>query len=345
MPLLILKELLGIWGGGGGDSPLNQTSPLNKTSTSNKISFLNKILSLNKATKIQLRYPYEHIKILSDKLAESGCRLIYVSLPLKGMIYPEYAVDERFFIKDAPTAPQFRKMTLKLLESKVEVLDFYPIFMQNKDKNLFRFGHNISTSGCELVAKTVANYIKDTSIFEGKTRANFTQKLSYTNNNGETRMCLRSKIYKDDKPYISHNLAGVNRVQELIKAYELLPYKIADTNNDIGIFGDCNLQGFHYKATGIASNLAYYLGQEIDYLGRKLIFENAEDKFDQEAYAECKKHKIVICISFLTGSFVRSSTVESKKEIYKRCKQIVFGNWTSTKITEIFYNGWSDLRL
>ena len=261
------------------------------------------------------------------------------------MIYPEYAVSEKFFTKQAPTAPQFRKMTLKLLEQKVETLDMYPIFMQNKEKNLFCFGHNISTSGCELVAKTIAEYIKDTSIFDDETHANFTRKLTQTNNEGRTRQCLASKIYKDDEPYIAINVAGVGQVQKLIKAFQLPPYKIVGTNNDIGIFGNCNLQGFHDESTGIASNLAYYLGRKIDYLGRKLIFENAGDKFDQEAYAECKKRSIVICISFLTGSFVRSSIVYSKKEVYKRLKQILFRHFRNDKINKIFYNGFSDIRL
>ncbi len=292
------------------------------------------------------RYPFEHIKILSDKLAQNGCRLIYVSLPLKGMIYPEYAVDERFFIKQAPTTPQFRKMTLNLLEQKVEVLDMFPIFMQNKAQNLFCYGHNISTSGCELVAKTIAEYIKATSVFEKESGAKFTRETAQTDNGGRTRQCLTSKIYKDEKPYVPINVACIKPLQELIKNYQLPPYPYeVSVSGDIGIFGNCNLQEFHSEATGIAANLAYHLGREVDYLGRKLIFENANDKFDQAAYAECKKRKIAICISFLTGSFVRSSIVYSKKEVYKKLKQILFRHFRCDKINKIFYNGFSDIEL
>lgn len=292
-----------------------------------------------------IRYPYEHIKLLSEKLHSQGSRFIYVSLPLKGMIYPEYAVDEKFFTKSAPTAPQFRKMTLKLLEEKVEVLDMFPIFMENKDKNLFCYTHNISTSGCELTAQIIADYIKETTVLKTENQVKFTKTTQQTDNDKRTRQCLTSKIYKDKKPYIVPNRAGIKAMQQVVKDYQLPPYEITLIDNNIAIFGNCNLQGFHDEATGIASNLAYNLNTEIDYLGRKLIFENDFDKFDTETYQECCRREIVICIGFLTGSFVRSSMISSKKECYKRIKQIAFRHFKIDKINKILCNHFSDISL
>lgn len=230
--------------------------------------------------------PVAHITSLSQALKKHNTRLIYVSLPLKLSIYPELVANDSCFLKGASTLPQFRQMTLELLENNVEVIDMSPIFMQNKnglDSHLFAKGHHISYAGANLTARTIADYIKSTTNFNGDDT--FIAK--------ETTNPNKTTIYKDEKPYI-----------------------VGKEDSPFCIFGNCNLQAFHEEGAGIAANTAFYLNQKIDYLGRKLIFWGAgQESFDKETFNELCKRDIAICVSFLSGSFVRTSITTDTNKI------------------------------
>ena len=266
-----------------------------------------------------LRTPCEHIAYLSEALKKNNTRLIYVALPCKKVIYPELVSSS--FKEGATTAPQWRKIVSELLQKGVEVIDMFPIFMQNKDTNrLFAFGHHISYEGTSLTAKSIADYIKQTSFFETQTNPKFE---------------LAEKI-KNVKSGRINRLYKVNFISKEGKSYA--PYN--ENSSNICIFGNCNLQAFHNEGAGIAANLAYDLNKEIDYIGRKLIFATGVEKFDREAYEQCSKRDIAICISFPSGSFVRTSSKnETKKDFLKSL--LKFKNLR----TKSWYASWSDTNL
>ncbi len=228
------------------------------------------------------RSPVEHIVRLSNALKTNQMRFIYVSLPLKLSVYPELAARDSTFLMGASTLPQFRQMYLELLQEGVEVIDVFPTFMKAKQDSsipLFDLTHNISQEGARIVAQAVADHIKETTDFAPNENL---QALKET---------AKQTILKDKKPYIVKN----------------------NLDSPFCIFGNCNLQAFHEKGSGIASNLAFYLQHNIDYLGRKLIFWGGEsENFDKETFQECCKREIAICISFLAGSFVRTSAIHGK---------------------------------
>ncbi len=190
------------------------------------------------------------------------------------------------FFKNASTLPQFRQMTLELLQNNVEVIDVFPIFMQHKydSMNLFAKGHHISSYGANLVAQAIADYIQSTTHFETGDKHFSSQKTIVDS-------VEKTTIYQGEGIYIPQ-----------------------PTNSSFAIFGNCNLQAYHEEGTGIAANLSFYLNKDVDYLGRKLIFCNLKNEtFDEQTFKECCKKDIVICISFLSGSFVRTSVVGDKK--------------------------------
>lgn len=265
------------------------------------------------------RNPCEHIAYLSEALKKHNTRLIYVALPCKKVIYPQLVSSS--FKESATTAPQWRKMVLELLQNGVEVIDMFPVFMQNKEMNrLFAFGHHISYEGASLTAKTIADYIKQTSFLKMQTNPKFelTQKIKNVKSGKINRLYRVNLISKESKSYAPYN----------------------ENSSNICIFGNCNLQAFHEEGSGIAANLAYELNKEIDYIGRKLIFAAGVEKFDKEAFEECCKRDIAICISFPSGSFVRTSlNSKSKKEFLKsflKFRNLRTRNW---------YDSWSDTNL
>lgn len=70
------------------------------------------------------------------------------------------------------------------------------------------------------------------------------------------------------------------------------------------IFGNCNLQAFHSKGAEIASNLAFFLNKEVDYLGRKLIFLAKEFKMKplmSELSKNTAKKTLRFALAFLAG--------------------------------------------
>lgn len=259
-----------------------------------------------------LRCAVEHIAYLSKALWQHKTRLIYVALPCKKTIYPELISSS--FRQGATTAPQWRKMVLELLQKDVEVIDMFPHFMQNKNTNhLFDFEHFISYEGAKLTAKVIADYLKETSFFETKTNSQFelVEKLK----NRSNRFYRVNFVFKDEKPYIPYN----------------------ENLSNICIFGNCNLQAFHKEGAGIVANLAYQMNQEIDYIGRKLIFAATTEKFDKQAYEQCCKRDIAICISFPSGSFVRTSAkgnvsiVSVLKELLKN--KSIYGKWSDINLS------------
>lgn len=144
--------------------------------------------------------------------------------------------------------------------------------------HLFAKGHHISPEGASLVAKALADYLQATTEF--------------SLDNAHFR-ALGTTFYKNEAIYI--------------------PSK---QDSPFYIFGNCNLQAFHSKGAGIASNLAFFLNKEVDYLGRKLIFLAKEFKMKplmSELSKNTAKRDIAICISFLSGSFVRTSVFSMTK--------------------------------
>lgn len=236
--------------------------------------------------------------------------MIYVSLPLKLSVYPELVAQDSTFLKGASTLPQFRQMTLELLKNDVEVVDIFPVFMRHKKDSathLFAKGHYISSEGARLTAQTLAEYLQATTEFSPD-NAHF--------------KALGTTIYKNEKIYIP-----------------------SQQDSPFCIFGNCNLQAFHSKGAGIASNLAFFLDKEVDYLGRKLIFfakEFKNETFDERTFKECCKRDIAICISFLSGSFVRTSvfSMTKKQALLKflRGKPLVNRSWSTLDLESICYN-------
>ena len=105
-----------------------------------------------------------------------------------------------------------------------------------------------------------------------------------------------------------------------------------------GIFGNCNLQSYIEEGAGIGYNLCFILKKEIDYLGRKLIFSEVFDKFDEEAFKDCCNRDLVICISFLSGSFVRTSCDAvsiSMEKAYKLKDANIIKGWSNLDIESL----------
>lgn len=256
---------------------------------------------------------------LSNKLNEKGTRLIYVALPCKGMIYPEVAVEKYLFRNGASTAPQWRKMVLEILESGVEVLDMFPVFQRYKEYPLFSYEHNISPEGADLTARFIANYIRQTSKIESLSKPAFSasQKNMWYHpwqsgaQEKHVRLHTESCIEKEGTVY--------------------LPF---GSSSNICIFGNCNLQAFQYRGSGIAANLAYQLQMDIDYLGRTLIFGNGREAYNGESLKQCIQRDIAICISFPSGSFVR--TAQLNREFVKQFIRYgrLTGQWSSINLDD-----------
>lgn len=252
--------------------------------------------------------PVSHIIELSQALQRFQTRLLYVSLPLKLSVYPELVAKIPTSLKGASTLPQFRQMTLELLQNGVEVVDIFPLFMQHKKDStthLFAKGHHISSEGARLIAQTLAEYLRATTEFSP--------------DNAHFR-ALGNTIYQNEAIYIP-----------------------SQQGSPFCIFGNCNLQAFHNKGAGIASNLAFFLNKEVDYLGRKLIFwSGKKETFDKKTFEECCKRDIAICISFLSGSFVRTSIVSmTKKQAlskFLRGKPLVNRSWSTLDLESICKN-------
>lgn len=238
------------------------------------------------------RTPSEHVIALSNALKRKGSRLLYVALPCKGVIYPELAVDRRLVREGASTAPQWRKMVLEMLEGGVEVIDMFPVFQKHKTKPLFSYEHNISPEGAELTACTIGDYIKRTSTLED----------------------IQKNIFTAHEDLMWYYPWQTNAPEKQVRLYKEryikkdgLRYLPFGNDSDICIFGNCNLQAYLYRGSGIAANLAYQLQRDIDYLGRKLIFGNGKEVYDKESFCASAERDIAICISFPSGSFVRTS--------------------------------------
>lgn len=230
------------------------------------------------------------------------------------MIYPELAVDGSLFREGASTAPQWRKMVLEMLKGGVEVIDMFPIFRKNKDRPLFSYEHNISPEGAWLTARAIGEYIKRTSVMGDETESRFTAHEDFMwyhpwqTNAPEKHVRLhRERYIKKDR-------------------IRYLPF---GSGSRICIFGNCNLQAYQYRGSGIAANLAYELQEDIDYLGRKLIFGNGMEAYDEDSFCESAKRDISVCVSFPSGSFVRTSHLGRSvlKGLMKG--QGVEGRWSS----------------
>lgn len=255
---------------------------------------------------------------LSNALKREGCRLLYVALPCKCTINPELAVDRRLFREGGSTAPQWRKMVLEMLEGGVEVIDMFPIFQKYKNRPLFSYEHNISPEGAKLTACTIGDYVKRTSTLEDIQKNKFTahEDLMWYHPWQTNAPEKKVQLYKE----------------QYIKKDELryLPF---GNESDICIFGNCNLQAYQYRGSGIAANLAYQLQRDIDYLGRKLIFGNGRDTYDRESYCASIKRDIAICISFPSGSFVRTSQL-NRSGIKRLIKgQGIEGRWSTLDLS------------
>lgn len=205
-------------------------------------------------------------------------------------------------------------MVFEMLESGVEVLDMFPVFQEHKECPLFSYEHNISPEGAELTARFIADYIKGTSKLDTQSTMAFSafkKEMWYhpwQSNAQEkhVRLHMESCIEKEGTNY--------------------LPF---GNSSNICIFGNCNLQAFQYRGSGIAANLAYQLQMDIDYLGRTLIFGNGEEAYGKESLKECIKRDIAICIGFPSGSFVR--TTQLNREAIKRFIRHgrLSGQWSS----------------
>lgn len=211
-------------------------------------------------------------------------------------------------------------MVLEMLEFGVEVIDLFPVFQKYKEDGLFSYEHNISPEGAQLTAKVIADYVKKTSMNKSWPDVGFSSSQNdmwyypWQTNAPErhVRKHLETCIRKEGAPY--------------------LPF---GTSSNIGIFGNCNLQAYLYRGSGIAANLAYELQRDVDYLGRKLIFGSEREAYDMEIFEKSAKKDIVICISFPSGSFVRTSALD--RGMVKRMIRygIHAGRWSTTDLGDL----------
>lgn len=244
------------------------------------------------------RSPSEHVVALNNALKKQGTRLIYVALPCKGVIYPELAVERSLFRVGAPTGPQWRKMVLEMLESGVEEIDMFPVFWQHRNHLLYSYEHNISPEGAALTAQIISDYIKNTSNLDRVPKTAFS-------------MHQNDMWYHPWQSNAPENHVRQHRESCIKKdGMEYLPF---GNCSSICIFGNCNLQAFLYRGSGIAANLAYQLQTDVDYIGRKLIFGSGSEAFDIGAFEKSAIRDIAICISFPSDSFVRASQLDKRK--------------------------------
>ena len=247
-----------------------------------------------------LRTPVEQIVLLRNQLKEKGIRFIYAPLPCKLAIYPELVVDASLIPEDGCVIPQWRKMILEVLEAGVEVADCYEDFVKYKaEECLFSKNHHISPQGAEVIAFTIANYIRKTTL------------LPELQNNIE--LISREEIKKDYVLMRSGDYTSEKIGEEQFKTsciylkneFNTEIYNGMQIESEICCIGNCNLQSYLNMGCDINSKLSYALNYPVKYGGRYLPFAKY-DSIDKMPEDLLKNIKILIYVGFPSGSFVRA---------------------------------------
>lgn len=244
-------------------------------------------------------FPYEQIAQLSEFFRKKGKRFIYAALPNKGNIYPSIICENiDCGGKIEGNAPQWRKFMRNVLEAGVEAIDFFPIFIRNKDEHsLFSKKHHISAYGAKIVGQSIAEYISATTKGIPK----------WITLNHE-----KCHLYCSDfgSPDVFKEVADVYYI--LDKNEKILYWNQFDKKSKIAIFGDCNLQSYCSHGAGISANLSYALNHPVYNAGRMLIYGLAERPITRQELDGLLKYDILIYVNFASAPFVRSATLSLK---------------------------------
>ena len=133
--------------------------------------------------------PYDVVLDTHKKLAAEGIDLIFVVLPDKLAIYPDYLSDKA--PEDRMVYPAVKQLMKRLLESGVEVVDLHPAFHEARRKNEDRPLYYDKDSHWRNIAAQLAAE----KIAERLRRYDFVQKALA----GEKRYSLQAE-HRDDKP-------------------------------------------------------------------------------------------------------------------------------------------------
>lgn len=108
---------------------------------------------------------YEQLIRLDRSLKQNGIRFIYLALPCKKAIYPEWAAPAEVIPEDGIVIPQWRKFIYELAVNNVEVLDAFPHFLDYKRRHpehcLYGPGHMWTRQGADLAAALLAEVLSE----------------------------------------------------------------------------------------------------------------------------------------------------------------------------------------
>ena len=242
---------------------------------------------------------YQQIIALKKQMEASGIDFIYISLPCKKAVYPEWFVSSANIPEDGIVIPQWRKFIYDLLDNDVLVFDLLPHFLEYKkehpDKQLYTSGYHVwSHYAADITAKIVGKYL---SVQRGSE-----EKYSFETVKGklfETNIEYK-KIYKEGNPNMQ---------------------VMSDRKSDVALFGDCNLQLLYTAEDifdqGIYFNraLSMYSNGDIDYLGRICLFSpRAHENLNMiELTSNLKNKKIAVHLAFSSAGFVRGDLWNKRK--------------------------------
>lgn len=244
----------------------------------------------------------DQIKILNDFFVDHGVRFIYVPIPCKVAVDPYIAVDKDVVPYDQLVIPQWRKVLLDIAYEGIECVDCYAE-LKKTGRASYTKNHHISPIGAGIIADKVAEYIYLTT--EGLKEdcyANFLCKDEYLGspvllNSGNNNSAeLGEEFFETTRVFI--------RDDEFER-----PYMGRDSDSEIVIIGDCNLQSYRGTGADVTSQISGALKYPVGYLGRYLPFAK-HDSIDKLPMGSLYGKAIIIYIGFISGSFVRANHVE-----------------------------------
>lgn len=244
----------------------------------------------------------EQIKILNDFFVNHGVRFIYVPIPCKVAIDPFIAVDEDVIPDDRLVIPQWRKVLLDIAYEGIECVDCYAE-LRKIGRASYTKNHHISPIGAGIIAEKVTEYIRLTT-------------------GGLEDGCLAELLCKDEylgSPVLlnSGNNNSTEMGEEYFKSTRVFirndeferPYMGRDTDSEIVIIGDCNLQSYRGTGADVTAQISGALKYPVGYLGRYLPFAK-HDSIDKLPTGSLHGKAVIIYIGFISGSFVRATHID-----------------------------------
>jgi len=213
---------------------------------------------------------FEQIIQLSRDFAQNGTDFVYLALPCKKAIYPEWIAGEG--ADGLSVIPQWRKFIFDLLQSGVMVIDMFPYMRKEKGRSLlYGNDHRWSMQGAEFTAKHTAKVLR--SVFPDLFRpADGTP--------GETR--------------------------EIGNEWAVSP--ATSECSAVAIFGNCNLLSLsHGEDRTFPRMLSEQLNTGLFDAGRILPFSGLEsESFDNARNCQKFKNKrVAVYVGFPSASYVR----------------------------------------